>query len=89
MICISPLIAIMMDQQAKFSPMGVSTEFVGEIQENQVVIKKVLSGNVQLVYISPEAILKNHKYRQMLMSDSYKANLVALVVDEAHCIKTW
>lgn len=25
----------------------------------------------------------------MLLSDAYKKQLVALVVDEAHCVKTW
>ena len=29
-VCISPLTSLMMDQQAKFSPLGLRTEFVGE-----------------------------------------------------------
>ena len=47
---------------------------------------KVLNGNVQLVYISPEM---NKTYRSMLLSPQYQKNLVALVIDEAHCVKTW
>lgn len=31
----------------------------------------------------------NQKYRNMLLSKPYKENLVALVIDEAHCVKTW
>ena len=88
-VCISPLLSIMMDQQEKFSAKGVSTEFIGEIQEDQMVIDNVLKGRIQLVYISPEALLYNEKYRRMLLTEQYKRNIVALAVDEAHCIKTW
>ena len=28
-------------------------------------------------------------YRSMLLSQGYKENMSALVVDEAHCVKTW
>lgn len=29
------------------------------------------------------------KFRKMLSSAPYRENLVALVIDEAHCVKTW
>jgi len=31
----------------------------------------------------------NKTYRSMLLSPQYQQNLVALVIDEAHCVKTW
>ena len=86
-MCISPPTSIMMDQTAKYSPKGLSTEFVGESQANSDVIRRVLKGQVQLLYISPEIILVNNHYRNMLLSPSYKDKLVALVVDEVHCVK--
>ena len=79
----------MVDQQAKFSLRGLKTEFVGEAQLNKEAEERVLRGEVQLVYISPESILSNFKFRRMLTSSVYMDNLVALVVDEAHCVKTW
>ena len=79
----------MVDQQAKFSPLGLTVEFVGEAQEDRDAVRRVIAGKVQLVYLSPEAILKNSVYRQMLLSEVYKKKLVAIAVDEAHCIKTW
>ena len=48
-----------------------------------------MDGEVQLIYISPECILNNVKYRRMLSSEVCVKNLVALIVDEAHCVKIW
>ena len=39
--------------------------------------------------ISPESIINNPKYRKMLLSTTHKTKLVAVVVDEAHCVKMW
>lgn len=79
----------MLDQKSKFTPTGLSTEFVGEAQDSPQAVKTVLEGRAQLVYISPENLVYNEKFRKMLLSGPYKRNLVALVVDEAHCVKTW
>lgn len=88
-VCISPLTSIMMDQSSKFSVKGLVTEFVGEAQDNVEVVKKVLNGDVQLLFISPESLICNELYRNMLISKNYKERMVALAVDEAHCVKTW
>ena len=88
-VCISPLTSLMMDQHAKFTPRGLQTEFVGEGQTNPQKKDKVLRGEVQLVYISPESAICNRTYRNMFLSSAYKERLVAVVVDEAHCVKTW
>ena len=44
---------------------------------------------MQLVYITPECILETSTYRNMLLSPPYQEKLIAFVVDEAHCVKTW
>ena len=77
----------MVDQTAKFSPRGLSIDFVGEAQMDSEATKCVLSGFVQLVIISPESIFTNPRFRNMLMSARYKEKLVALAVDEVHCVK--
>lgn len=88
-MCISPLVSLMVDQHSKFSVKGLSTEYVGEAQCDLNVKRKVLNGDVQLVYISPESLIMNKTYRSMLLSPQYQQKLVALVIDEAHCVKTW
>ncbi len=39
--------------------------------------------------MSPEALLCDDRWRDMLVSPVYQENLVALIVDEAHCVKKW
>ena len=79
----------MVEQKAKFVAAGISTKSVGEAQKNPAAWKKVINGQIQLVYINPENIICNCQYRQMLRSSIYKENLMEVAVDEAHCIKTW
>ena len=79
----------MIDQKEKFTSLGLRVEYVGKAQTDKTASRRVINGEVQLVYISPENILCNPKYRQMLMSAVYKANLIGIAVDEAHCVETW
>ena len=46
-----------MDQK-KFSQAGLETEFVGEAQHDPCAISSVQEGKVQLLYISPESLLR-------------------------------
>ncbi len=79
----------MMEQQDKFSMNGISSQFVGELQQDIDAIKGVQSGSFQLVFISPESILRNPQWREMLLSKPYRENLVGFVVDETHCVTKW
>jgi len=78
-----------MDQREKFQSKGLTAEFVGGAQTDPTAIRKVLQGDVQIVFTSPENILNNEKFRSMLLTPKYKEKLVALAIDEAHCVKTW
>ena len=79
----------MIDQRDKFIKRGIRAEFVGEAQEDTSAMSAVVNGDIQLVYISPESLLCNYKFQNMLLTERYKKHLHALVVDEAHCIKLW
>ena len=88
-LCISPLTSLMMEQQAKFTTLGLCCEFVGELQQDVESMSNVQKGLVQLLYISPESLLSNPQWREMLRLPVYQERMVALVIDEAHCIVTW
>ena len=88
-ICVSPLVSLMQDQKDKFAPRGLVTEFVGEGLASSGALERIDKGMCQLVYITPESLLCNLHWRELLRTKIYQENLVALVVDEAHCVKKW
>ena len=84
-VCISPLIALMMDREAKFNAMGVGSIYCC----NRSTMNDAASGKAQFRFISPESFLRSSEFRDMLLSSLFQKQLVTIVVDEAHCIKTW
>ena len=71
----------------QMSQRNVRAVYVGDTDDGTE--SEVCAGRFQLVYISPEALLTNDTWRDMLQSLVYQQNLVAFVVDEAHCVKKW
>jgi len=84
-ICVSPL---MMDQR-RFSDIGLTVDFVGEMQEDEKALMAIYEGRCQVVYICPEKLIINLRWREMLRSKVYHHNLVAFIVDEVHTVKKW
>lgn len=86
-ICVVPLLSLMADQYNRFK--DCLTVIAVNSTMQQVSMPDVVDGKAQLIYISPEALLSNAKYREMLLSRVYRENLAAFVVDEAHTVKRW
>ena len=83
----SPLIALMKDQVRAMADRGMRAVFVGDCDEEG--IARVCAGLYQLFSLSPEALLTDGRWRDMFLYPVYTDNLVAFVVDEAHCVKKW
>ena len=49
---------------------------------------EIINGNFSLLFAHPEALL-NDNGRTLMSSKVYQNNVVALVVDEAHCVDSW
>lgn len=49
---------------------------------------KLLNGDAQLVFTHPEALL-SVEGRNLMKSSVFQRNVVACVVDEAHCVEMW
>ena len=63
--------------------------FVGGDQTDEGVNAGVERGDYQLVYMSPESVLAVLRWRKMFSSTVYQENLMAMAVDEAHCVDKW
>ena len=86
-LVVSPLIALMKDQVKTLQQRGVRSVYVGDADEEAR--EQIHNGEFQLLFISPEAVLTNPEWRDMLQSPVYQENLVAFAVDEAHYVKKW
>lgn len=87
-VIVSPLNVLMQDQVASFSSRRVTAAHVcGDSSPS--VSNEVISGEVQLMYMSPETILTVPTWREMFRSKCYQDNLICLAVDEAHLVQKW
>ena len=85
-LVVSPLMKAQVDA---FQGRGLSAAFCGSHQEDQETLDRIRAGCYQLVYITPEALVNNTVYRNMLLESVWQDNLIAYVIYESHCIKTW
>lgn len=88
-VIVSPLVALMKDQ-VDFSSIGISAARVSDEDASTKATRRAIRNcELQLIFISPEALFATLESRSMLCTDIYCHNLVGLVVDEAHCVKKW
>ena len=86
-LVISPLISLMKDQVDSLVEDGISASFINSslsYEEYMDSIRKLRSGHVKLLYISPER-LENTFFLDFLKE--LKVSFIA--IDEAHCISQW
>ena len=89
-LVVSPLIALMKDQVSSLSEKKVESVYITQGSRSEdPSMDKVHEGFYQLVFFSPEALLCNEAWRDMLKTPVYQDNVVALVIDEAHLVKKW
>ena len=71
----------------KYNGKGLKAAFVGKGQNDDKIKESVQNGEFELVYISPESMLRVLKYREMFWSTSYQNSLMCLATSEAHCVE--
>ena len=86
-IVVSPLVSLMKDQVRSCKERGINAAAI--CSDERELEKEAAKGAYQLIYISPEMLLGTNKWRAILTSDLFQSRLVGVVVDEAHCVKSW
>lgn len=85
-IVVSPLISLMRDQVITLCESGVNAAALNsqnDETENASIRQACLSGDLKLLYISPEKLISEMDF---LLRDM---NISLIAVDEAHCISQW
>ena len=86
-IVVSPLIALMQDQVASLTELGVAAVYLSsacEFSENQSSIQKIRNGLVKLVYVTPEKLVS-----EWFLSFLSRIKISLFAIDEAHCVSHW
>src|SRR5580765_382227 len=86
-LVISPLIALMQDQVAQLTQMGIPAGLVNSSLDRPAqsrVMQKACDGDYRLIYLSPERLVLAETLEWL-----QRISLLFFVIDEAHCISEW
>ncbi|HEY9766833.1 MAG TPA: RecQ family ATP-dependent DNA helicase, partial [Chroococcales cyanobacterium] len=88
-LVISPLVALMKDQVDKLRELvapNLANCLIGGQTSSEIseILDDAASGRLRLLYLAPERLAEGR-----VITALKKANLVQLVVDEAHCVSMW
>jgi len=86
-IVVSPLIALMQDQVAALTQLGVRAAFLNSTQDAdaaRATERALLAGALDLLYVAPERLTSS---RCLDLLD--RTQLALFAIDEAHCVSQW
>ena len=90
-VVISPLVALMEDQVLQLRRRGIPAACLHggiELHQRRQTLMQLSEGSLRLLYLAPER-LQGEATRSVLQEHAASGQLVALAVDEAHCISAW
>ena len=90
-VVISPLIALMQNQVDALKQLGVRAAFLNsslDFETAQQVTRKLLSGDIDLIYVAPERLL-NANFLSLLDRLNADLKIALFAIDEAHCVSQW
>ena len=85
-LVVSPLVSIMEEQVKMLTKRGISAAYAGQ---DPATDEAIATGQVSIVYGSPETLVGNAKWRNILQNDVFRQRLVGLAVDEVHTVVQW
>ena len=84
-VIVTPLISLMQDQVTALRKKHVAAICVGP-DSSSVDIEDVKTGKYNLIFASPEALLRTHR---CIFRSQLKHCIGAIFLDESHCIAKW
>lgn len=86
-VVVSPLISLMEDQVKYLRSLGFTAVNIStQVEEERF---RIENGEYSIVFGSPEAWLKNERWRAMLCNKVYSSKLCTVAIDEVHVVRQW
>ncbi len=86
-VVVSPLIALMQDQVAQLTQMGISAALLNSTlatSEQTEILREAIAGRYRLLYLSPERLARADTIEWL-----QRVPVSLFAIDEAHCISEW
>jgi ATP-dependent DNA helicase RecQ len=86
-VVVSPLIALMQDQVAQLSQMGIPAALLNSTlsaNEQSEILREAIAGRYRLLYLSPERLARADTIEWL-----QRVPVSLFAIDEAHCISEW
>ena len=92
-IVVSPLVSLMIDQARKLRKRGVEAAIMSTTAACGMECRSLLAteedlSKSKLLFCAPEALLRG-RWREALEQPKLSCRIVAVVIDEAHCVSKW
>jgi RecQ family ATP-dependent DNA helicase len=91
-LVISPLVSLMIDQVSSLRQRGVTAGILSGhpgVSSELLIGRASDIGKYRFLFSAPEAIIGVDKWREVLLSAPLSHRIVAVAVDEAHCVSKW
>lgn len=89
-VCISPLVSLIQDQVFHLEQMGIScASLSGEVQDWRGVASRARSGDLRVLFITPEKLDSSLALRGLLEDLNSAGRLARVAIDECHCVSQW
>ena len=95
---VSPLVSLMVDQVTSLRSAGIGAAILrgagfpsgGRLTDKLLVDERDIERRkFSLLFGTPEAIFESERWRELLLGDPLHQQVVAVAVDEAHCVHKW
>ncbi|MDO9225980.1 MAG: DNA helicase RecQ [Pseudomonadota bacterium] len=90
-VVVSPLIALMHDQVAALTELGIRAAYINSslsMDAANAAERTLLSGGYDLVYVAPERLLMP-RFLSLLERLREQPGIALFAIDEAHCVSQW
>ncbi|KAJ7017788.1 P-loop containing nucleoside triphosphate hydrolase protein, partial [Mycena alexandri] len=89
-LVVGPLTALMDSQAADLAGRGMPAVAISSTSTNpDQLLKNLAENQYRVAFISPEMAISSKFHSTVLSSAIFAANVISLVIDEAHCISEW